>query len=115
MVIQVLKATDEYKEALFYKHMRDWTAKEKMSCFYFEAFDENWKDLHNPQGSENHFGLFTIDGKAKYMLWNLVDKGVFKGLTRGGNPITKTYNGNKEALLFEVQMPPIKKELVITP
>lgn len=109
------KATDEYKEALFYKHMRDWTAKERMSCFYFEAFDEVWKDLHNPGGSENHFGLFTIDGKAKYMLWNQVDKGVFKGLTRGGNPITKTYNGNKEDLLFEVQMPPIKKELVITP
>ena len=109
------KATDEYKEALFYKHMRDWTAKEGMSCFYFEAFDEVWKDLHNPGGSENHFGLFTIDGKAKYMLWNEVDKGVFKGLTRGGNPITKTYNGNKEDLLFEVQMPPIKKELVITP
>lgn len=108
------KATDEFKEALFYKHMREWTKEEGMSCFYFEAFDEQWKDAQNPKGSENHFGLFTINGKAKYALWNLVDKGVFKGLTRGGNPITKTYKGNKEALLIEVLMPPVKKELVIT-
>lgn len=108
------KATDEYKEALFYKEMRAWTEEENMSCFYFEAFDEVWKDAQNPKGSENHFGLFTIDGKAKYVLWDLVDKGTFEGLTRGGNLITKTYKGNKEALLIEVSMPPIKKELVIT-
>ena len=95
--------------------MREWTAEEGMSCFYFEAFDENWKDFHNPGGSENHFGLFTIDGKAKFALWHLVDEGVFEGLTRGGNSINKTYNGNKEDLLFEVQMPPTKKELVIAP
>ncbi|WP_299104270.1 glycosyl hydrolase family 17 protein [uncultured Tenacibaculum sp.] len=109
------KATDQYKEALFYEHMRDWTAKEGMSCFYFEAFDETWKDAQNPEGSENHFGLFTVDGKAKYALWDLVDKGVFKGLKRGGNTIVKTYNGSKENLLVDVLMPPLRKELVITP
>ena len=103
------KATDEYKEALYYKHMREWTNEANMSCFYFEAFDEIWKDARNPGGSENHFGLFTIDGKAKYALWDLVDKGVFKGLTRNGNPIVKTYNGSKDSLLLEVQLPPIKK------
>ncbi|WP_082106739.1 glycosyl hydrolase family 17 protein [Kordia zhangzhouensis] len=106
------KATDEYKEALYYKHMRDWTADAGMSCFYFEAFDEVWKDAQNSGGSENHFGLFTVDGKAKYALWDLVDKGTFKGLTRGGNPITKTYNGNKDSLLLEVQLPPVKTNLV---
>jgi len=98
-------ATDEYKEALFYKAMRDWTAKEGMSCFYFEAFDENWKDVQNPGGSENNFGLFTIDGKAKYALWDLVDKGVFENLKRNGNPITKTYNGDETLLLEEVTVP----------
>jgi exo-beta-1,3-glucanase (GH17 family) len=103
------KATDEYKEAVFYNHMRSWTHEKGMSCFYFEAFDENWKDAQNSGGSENHFGLFTMEGKAKYALWDLVDKGVFKGLSRNGNPITKTYNGNKEDLLLEVQLPPVKK------
>ena len=103
------KATDEYKEALFYEHMREWTAKAGISCFYFEAFDEVWKDAPNPKGSENHFGLFTIDGKAKYALWDLVDEGVFDGLGRNKNSITKTYNGNKDSLLLEVHVPPFKK------
>ena len=103
------KATDEYKEALFYWHMREWTAKAGISCFYFEAFDEVWKDALNPKGSENHFGLFTIDGKAKYALWDLVDEGVFDGLGRNKNSITKTYNGNKDSLLLEVHVPPFKK------
>ncbi len=101
-------ATDEYKEGLYHQYMREWTDKEDISCFYFEAFDEIWKDAANPGGSENHFGLFTIDGQAKYALWDLVDKGVFEGLTRGGKPIGKTYNGDKEALMKEVKNPPIK-------
>ena len=57
--------------------MREMVEKITASCFYFEAFDEQWKDAENPMGSENHFGLFTVDGKAKYALWNSVDKGVF--------------------------------------
>jgi exo-beta-1,3-glucanase (GH17 family) len=103
------KATDEYKEALYYHHMREWTTKTGISCFYFEAFDEIWKDAPNPKGSENHFGLFTIDGKAKYVLWDLVDEGVFDGLGRNKKSITKTYNGNKDSLLLEVHVPPFKK------
>jgi len=99
------KATDEYKEAVYYKLMRDWTNKEGISCFYFEAFDEQWKDSTNPSGSENHFGLFNLQGQAKYALWEMVDKGTFKGLTREGKSITKTYNGNKEALWIDVKTP----------
>lgn len=107
------KATDEYKEALFYSLIRNWTNKKGISCFYFEAFDEPWKDAQNPGGSENHFGLFTVDGKAKYALWDLVDKKVFEGLTRNGKAIAKTYKGNKEDLLLEVQLPPIRKEITL--
>jgi len=99
------RATDEYKEALFYNHMRNWTNQAGLSCFYFEAFDEQWKDANNPQGSENHFGLFTLNGQAKFALWNLVDQGIFEGLTRNGNKITKTYNGNKDELMKEVLVP----------
>ena len=102
------KATDEYKEALYYKHLRDWTNSEDISLFYFEAFDEQWKDAGNPQGSENHFGLINLKSQAKFALWDLVDDGTFDGLTRNGKPITKTYNGDKNALLKEVQIPPAK-------
>lgn len=103
------KATDEYKEALYYNHMRDWTNANGMSCFYFEAFDEPWKDAKNPVGSENHFGLFTVKGEAKYALWGLVDKGVFSGLKRDGNPIMNTYNGDINALMKDVLVPPTLK------
>ena len=90
--------TEEYKQGLYYKHLREWTSNMGISCFYFEAFNEKWKDAHNQKGSENHFGLFKINGEAKYPIWDLVDKGIFKGLKRNGNTITKTYNGNMAAL-----------------
>ncbi|MFI1772604.1 glycosyl hydrolase family 17 protein [Thalassobellus citreus] len=99
------RATDEYKSAKYYQLIRNWTNQENISCFYFEAFDEQWKDAHNALGSENHFGLINLKGEAKYALWNLVDQGVFKGLTRDGQPITKTYNGDKDALLKDVLTP----------
>lgn len=99
------RATDEYKQGLYHKHLRAWTNKEKIACFYFEAFDEQWKDAANPLGSENHFGLINLNSEAKYPLWNLVDKGIFEGLTRDGKPITKTYNGNLDALMKDVLVP----------
>jgi exo-beta-1,3-glucanase (GH17 family) len=99
------RATDEYKSAVYYKLMREWSNKEGISLFYFEAFDEQWKDSKNPLGSENHFGLINLQSQAKYAMWDLVDQGVFKGLTRNGKPITKTYNGNIETLLLDVKTP----------
>ena len=101
-------ATDEFKAALYYKYMREWTNEEELACFYFEAFNEIWKDYQNPEGSENHFGLITRDGQAKYALWELVDQNKFQGLTRNGNPITKTYDGNLERLLNAVSVPEIQ-------
>ena len=100
------KACDEYKEALYYQHMRDWTNEAGMSCFYFEGFDEPWKGGDNLGNSEKHFGLFTVEGKAKYAIWDLVDNGTFEGLTRNGNPISKTFNGDKGALMETVLVPP---------
>jgi len=100
-------AADEYKQALFYDKIREWTTKEKISCFYFEAFDEPWKDAQNINGSENHFGLFTVDGKAKFALWKNVDEGNFKGLTRNGNSIIKTFDGNSEILFNSILTPPL--------
>jgi exo-beta-1,3-glucanase (GH17 family) len=99
------RATDEYKQGLYYKSLREWTNKEGISCFYFEAFDEQWKDAQNATGSENHFGLFTLKGEAKFPIWNLVDKGVFNDLKRNGNSITKTYRGDIDVLMKDVLVP----------
>ncbi len=99
-------AADEYKQKLYYKHMREWTREAGMSCFFFEAFDEKWKDDKEPRGSENHFGLINLQGEAKYALWELVDEGVFEGLTRNGQTITKTFGGNEDSLLSGIVPPP---------
>ncbi len=104
------RATDEYKQGLYYKHMRDWTNAAGISCFYFEAFNEQWKDAANPTGSENHFGLFGLAGEAKYALWDLVDKGTFRNLTRDGHAIIKTHQGDVRKLLSEVMSPPANSE-----
>ncbi len=107
------KAADEYKEKLYYELMREWTAEEGMSCFYFEAFDERWKDSRDSLGSENHFGLIKLNGQAKYALWDWVDEGRFDGLIRDGKSITKTYSGDEAALMAEVLNPPTIEEVGI--
>ena len=107
------RATDEYKQGKYYQLMREWTNVSGISCFFFEAFDEQWKDAGNPNGSENHFGLFGLTGEAKYPLWDLVDQGVFKNLTRAGKPIRKTFNGDEKALLREVMSPPAKSNATV--
>ena len=101
-------AASEYNAKLFYDAVRQWTTENNITCFYFEAFDEPWKS-NGTDGSEGHFGLFTVDGKAKFALWDMVDEGVFEGLTRGGNTIAKTHNGNKKVLLKKLKAPKIKK------
>ena len=100
------RAADEYKQALYYNFMKERCDKLGVKCFYFSAFDEPWKDFSNPLGSENHFGLFTVDGKAKYIMWDQVDAGKFEGLYRNGNKIRKTYEGNMVNLTQDVHHPP---------
>ena len=54
-----------------------------------------------------------MEGQAKYALWELVEKGVFVGHSRNGNPIVKTYSGNKDNLINEVLVPVVKDEVGI--
>ena len=103
------EAADEYKLGLYYEMITDVCVAKSISCFYFSAFDEPWKDSQNENGSENHFGLFTVHGEAKYPLWEKVDQNVFDGLSRGGNPIKKTFNGDLDALLETSNLPPINQ------
>ncbi len=107
------QAADEYKQKLFYQHMRDWTNESGMSLFFFEAFDEQWKDLKSVTGSENHFGLINLKGEAKYALWDRVDAGIFKGLTRNGMAISKTYAGSEKALLADILPVPSKSQIPV--
>ena len=69
-------AADEYKQKLYYDSMNEWSKEEGISCFFFEAFDEPWKDSNDVRASENHFGLIDIEGRAKYVIWDLVEQGI---------------------------------------
>lgn len=102
------RAVDEYKAGIYYQKIRSWTDEAGISCFYFEAFDEQWKDAANPMGSENHFGLINLKGEAKYAIWDLVDKGVFNDLKRDQQPITKSFGGDSNKLMQNVLSPPKK-------
>jgi hypothetical protein len=104
------QAADEFKEAIYHRLIREWSKESGVSVFYFEAFDEPWKDPNSADGSENHFGLFTVDGQAKFAMWDLVDQGVFTGLGRNGESVKKTFDGDREALMTTVSLPPVKSE-----
>lgn len=99
------KAADEYKAGLYYKIIKEWTDSQNITCFFFEAFDEPWKDSSNAGNSENHFGLFTVKGEAKYAVWHYAKQGVFDGLTRDKNIIQMTNNGNLELLKEKCDIP----------
>ena len=107
------KAADEYKQKKYFELVNEWTQELGITCFFFEAFDEVWKDRANPTGSENHFGLFTIEGHAKYALWEAVDAGNYAGLTRNGNPIKKSHQGNVKAMMHGVLPPPTQEDVGI--
>jgi len=105
------RATDEYKMKMYHDMIREWSDENGVSVFYFEATDEKWKDAENQLGSENHFGLINLQSEAKYVLWDMVDAGVFDGLTRDGKPITKTFNGSQDELMETVVVPPTDEEI----
>ena len=49
--------------------------------------------------------------EAKYALWDMVDAGIFDGLTRDGMPITKTFDGNLDELMEAVAVPPAHEDI----
>jgi len=105
------QAIDEYKAGMYHRLMREWTDSNNITLFYFQAFDEQWKDAANPLGSENHFGLIDLQGRAKFAIWDLVDAGVFEGLSRGGNSIVKSYDGDLDSLMLDVLVPPTQAQI----
>jgi len=56
----------EEKQKRYYNELYAWAGKMNITTFFFEAFDEDWKGEDNdPQAAEKHWGLFTVDRRAK--------------------------------------------------
>jgi exo-beta-1,3-glucanase (GH17 family) len=53
----------------YYDQLNKWAELNRITTFFFEAFDEDWKGAPNaPQGAEKHWGLFTVDRKPKLVM-----------------------------------------------
>ena len=62
----------EEKQLQYYSEVTDWASKMNITTFWFEAFDEDWKgETANPLGAEKHWGLFTVNRKAKLVMHEL--------------------------------------------
>jgi exo-beta-1,3-glucanase (GH17 family) len=74
MGIEFGPRASEEKQKQHYEELTAWAAKMNITTFFFEAFDEDWKgntsdDAKNAQIAEKHWGLFTIDRKAKLAMY----------------------------------------------
>lgn len=58
----------EELQAIYYGQLLEWTTREKILTFVFEAFDEPWKGSPDPLDPEKHWGLFTVDRRPKLVM-----------------------------------------------
>lgn len=64
-------------QALYYAQLLEWTIKERILTFVFEAFDEPWKGSPDPLEPEKHWGLFTVDRQPKLAMQELYSEPMF--------------------------------------
>jgi exo-beta-1,3-glucanase (GH17 family) len=63
--------TSEELQAIYYGDLMEWTAREGILTFVFEAFDEPWKGSPDPLEPEKHWGLFNVDRQPKRVMQSL--------------------------------------------
>ena len=60
------KRASEENQKRYVNELTVWATRNNVTAFIFEAFDEDWKgDPSDALGAEKHWGLFTVDRKAK--------------------------------------------------
>ncbi len=68
--IEPWNASEEIQE-IYYQQLLEWTTREKVFTFVFEAFDEPWKGSPDALEPEKHWGLFTVDRQPKRVMRDL--------------------------------------------
>lgn len=63
----------EENQRIYYQDLMEWSEKEGVLTYFFEAFDENWKGSPHPGEPEKHWGLFRSDRTPKLAMQ---DRGV---------------------------------------
>jgi exo-beta-1,3-glucanase (GH17 family) len=64
---------NEENQKVYYEDLVEWTTKENILTFVFEAFDEDWKGSPEPLEPEKHWGLFKIDRTPKLVMKELYE------------------------------------------
>jgi exo-beta-1,3-glucanase (GH17 family) len=60
-------------QARYYQDLMEWSRREAVLTFVFEAFDEPWKGSPDPMEPEKHWGLFDVDRRPKLVLQEFAD------------------------------------------
>jgi exo-beta-1,3-glucanase (GH17 family) len=81
------RAGDEKKQKRYYEELNSWAKANNVTTFFFDAFDEPWKG----SGTEGHWGLFSVDRKAK-----LAMQGLYPELMPAG-PTSPSYDSSPAA------------------
>lgn len=50
----------------YIEEMNNWGRENKITIFFFEAFDEPWKGSNNPDEPEKHWGIYDVNRIKKY-------------------------------------------------
>jgi exo-beta-1,3-glucanase (GH17 family) len=59
---------NEENQKNYFEDLMEWTAKENILTFFFEAFDEPWKGSAHPLEPEKHWGVFKKDRMPKLVM-----------------------------------------------
>ncbi len=63
-----VELADEELQSIYCTELMDWTRKERILTFLFEAFDEPWKGSSDPMEPEKHWGLYSVERKPKLVV-----------------------------------------------
>lgn len=55
-------------QSIYYNDLVNWSNKEEILTFVFEAFDEPWKGSNELMEPEKHWGLFKVDRTPKLVM-----------------------------------------------
>jgi len=61
---------NEVNQKIYFEDLMDWSYKNKILTFFFEAFDEKWKGSSHLMEPEKHWGVFKTDRTPKLVLEN---------------------------------------------
>lgn len=59
---------NEETQQYYYEGLMEWSEKNNILTFLFEAFDEKWKGSSDPMEPEKHWGVFKSDRTPKLVL-----------------------------------------------